>query len=43
MTTNNADFYIPVNEWAWSKSQVYLFRLEVDVGSVWFNTAAKPV
>ena len=33
MTTNSADYCMLVNEWAWSKSQVCLLRLEVDMGS----------
>ena len=32
MTTESADYYI--NEWAWSRSRVWLLRLEVDLGSV---------
>ena len=34
MTTDSADYCMLVNEWAWSKSQVCLLRLEVDMGSV---------
>ena len=34
MTTESADHYILVNEWAWSRSRVSLLRLEVDLGSV---------
>ena len=32
MATNSADYYVLVNEWAWSKSRDCLFRLEVDMG-----------
>ena len=35
MATDSADYYMLVNECAWSKSQVCLLRLEVDMGSVW--------
>ena len=34
MTTRSADYCMHVNEWAWSKSQICLLRLEVDVGLV---------
>ena len=34
MATNSADYYVLVNEWAWSKSRDCLLRLEVDMGSV---------
>ena len=34
MTTESADYCLLVNELAWSRSQVYLLRLEVDLGSV---------
>ena len=34
MTTDNTDYCMPVNERAWSKSQVCLLRLKVDMGSV---------
>ena len=34
MTTNSANYCMLVNEWAWSKSQVCLLRLEVDTGAV---------
>ena len=34
MTTDNADYCMLVNEWAWSKSHVCLLRLKVDMGSV---------
>ena len=34
MTTDSADYCMLVNEWAWSKSQVWLLMLEVDLGSV---------
>ena len=34
MTSNSADYCMLVNEWGWSKSWVYLLRLEVDMGSV---------
>ena len=34
MQTESADYCMLVNEWAWSRSQVCLLRLEVDVGSV---------
>ena len=27
-----------VNEWAWLRLQVWLLRLEVDLGSVWVST-----
>ena len=32
MTTESADYYMLVNEWVWSKSQVCLLCLEVDFG-----------
>ena len=35
MATSSADYYVLVNEWAWSKSRDCLLRLEVDMGSVW--------
>ena len=34
MTTDSADYYMLVNEWAWLKSRVCLLRLEVDMGLV---------
>ena len=34
MTTKSADYCMLIDEWAWSKSQVCLLRLEVDLGSV---------
>ena len=34
MTTDNADCCMLISERAWSKSQVCLLRLEVDLGSV---------
>ena len=36
MATDSVDYCMLVNEWAWSKSQVYLhvIRPEVDMGSV---------
>ena len=34
MTTESVDYCILVNEWAWSRLQVCLLRLEVDLGSV---------
>ena len=34
MTTESVDYCMLVNEWAWSKSQVCLLKLEVDLGSV---------
>ena len=34
MTTESADYYMLVNEWAWSRSQVCLLWLEEDLGSV---------
>ena len=34
MATDSADYYMLVNERAWSSSQVCLLRLEVDMGSV---------
>jgi len=34
MTTESADYCMLVNEWARSRSQVCLLRLEVDLGSV---------
>ena len=34
MTTESADYCMLVNEWAWSRSRVWLLRLEVDLGSV---------
>ena len=34
MTTDSADYCMLVNEWTWSKSQVCLLRLEVDMSSV---------
>ena len=34
MTTESAGYCMLVNEWAWSRSQVYLLRLVVDLGSV---------
>ena len=34
MTTESADYCMLVNEWAWSRSQAWLLRLEVDLGSV---------
>ena len=33
MTTESADYYMPVNEWAWLRSQVRFLRLEMDLGS----------
>ena len=35
MTTDSADYCIPIDEWVWSKSRVCLLVLEVDIGSVW--------
>ena len=32
--TTDSDYGMLVNEWAWSKSQVWLLRLEADMGSV---------
>ena len=34
MTTESTGFCMLVNEWAWSRSRIYLLRLEVDLGSV---------
>ena len=34
MATDNADYYMLVNEWVWSKSQDCLLRPEVDMGAV---------
>ena len=34
MATNSADYYVLINEWAWSKSRDCLSRLEVDMDSV---------
>ena len=34
LTTESADYCVLVNEWAWLSSQVYLLRLEVELGSV---------
>ena len=34
MTTDSADYCIPIDEWVWSKSRVCLLVLEVDIGSV---------
>ena len=34
MTTKSAEYYMLVNEWAWSRSQVRLLRLKVDLGPV---------
>ena len=34
MTTESADYCMLVNEWAWSRSRVWLLRLEVDLGAV---------
>ena len=34
MATDSADYCMLVNEWPWSKSQVCLLRLEVEMGSV---------
>ena len=34
MQTGSADYHMLINEWAWSRSQVCLLRLEVDLGSV---------
>ena len=34
ITTDSADYYMLVNEWAWSKSRVCLLRLEIYMGSV---------
>ena len=34
MTTVSADYCMVINKWVWSKSQVCLLRLEVDMGSV---------
>ena len=33
MATDNADYYMLVNEWVWSKSRDCLLRPEVDMGS----------
>ena len=33
MQTESADYCMLVNEWAWSRSQVCLLRLEVDLGT----------
>ena len=33
MTPESADYCMLVNKWAWSRSQVCLLRLEVDLGS----------
>ena len=35
MTSDSADHCMLINEWLWSKSQVCLLRLELDMGSVW--------
>jgi len=34
MATDSADYYMVVNEWAWSKSRDCLLRPEVDMGAV---------
>ena len=34
MATDNADYYMLVNEWVWSKSRDCLLRPEVDMGAV---------
>ena len=34
MATDSADYYMLVNEWAWSKSRDCLLRLKADMGSV---------
>ena len=34
MATNSADYYVLVNEWAWSNSRDCLLRPEVDMGAV---------
>ena len=34
MATDSADYCMLINEWAWSKSQVYLLWPEVDMGAV---------
>ena len=34
MSTDSADYYMFVNEWAWLRSRVCLLMLEVDLGSV---------
>ena len=34
VTTDNADYCMLINEWAWSKSHVCLLRLKVDMGLV---------
>ena len=34
MATDNADYYMLVNEWVWSKSRDRLLRPEVDMGAV---------
>ena len=34
MATDSADYYMLINEWAWSKSRDCLLRLKADMGSV---------
>ena len=34
MTTESANYRMLLNEWVWSRSQVCLLRLKVDLGSV---------
>ena len=34
MATDNADYYVLVNEWVWLKSRDCLLRPEVDMGAV---------
>ena len=34
MTTESAGYFMPVNEWVWSRSRICLLRLEDDLGSV---------
>ena len=34
MTTGSAHYCVLVNQWAWSRSRVFLLKLEVNLGSV---------
>ena len=34
LPTENADYYMLINEWAWLRSRVWLLRLKVQLGSV---------